>query len=113
MELVGPGDSGARGTPVAQGVWDLRVPDGVEVCLVVAKVHVDPVAPAVETVGVQGLVDVADEVEEKAKREVRWGVPVGCRRGIIIWVKRSHVRWLELCGLRGGSYIYRQLANFL
>ena len=62
MKIVGPGNRLARGAPMAEGVWNSGIPDGVEVCILIIKVHIERVAPSVDACGVQRLVDIADEV---------------------------------------------------
>lgn len=76
MQLVGPGNSVARGTPMAESVRNSSVPYRVEVCLVIIEVYFERVAPLVDGFGVERLVDVADEVKEQAERELCRGVPV-------------------------------------
>lgn len=61
-ERVRPERGVARGAALAEGLGDQGVPDGVQVCVAVGVFDVQGVAAAEEVLGVEGLVDVGDEV---------------------------------------------------
>jgi hypothetical protein len=67
-EVLGPRVGGRVGLPAGAAehlLGNARVPDVVEVDVLVAPAHVDAVAAALDVLGVHGLVDVADKVDDK------------------------------------------------
>lgn len=63
-ERAGPRLCVSKRGAAADGLGDLRVPDGVQVGAVTVVGHVDAVAAYVEVLAVQRLADVADELGE-------------------------------------------------